>query len=155
MKIITSLFFITLLSVSLHAHATLPEAQLKELTHQFIAAKNARQQPNSSAKDVDHLLSFLADEFVDEHVKFNVTVNSKADLRAGMLAKLNDKIIFSNIEIMDIMFGRNVAFVKFKEHAKGQPAHLDKPVEYTAINVMSLEFNDDGKIKHIRRHHGL
>ena len=72
-----------------------------------------------------------------------------------MLAKLEDKMFFSNIDILEMMTGRNVTFVKFKEHAKGQPVHMDKPIEYTAINIMSLEFNETGKIKHIRRHHGL
>ena len=147
--------FLFVFSFSLQANTSLPEHKLKELTHQFIAAKNARQQPKSSAKDVEHFLSFLADEFVDEHVKFNVVISSKDELRASMLAKLKDKIFFSNIDIVDLMIGRNVVFVKFKEHAKGQPSHLDKPIEYTAMNIMSLEFDEAGKIKHIRRHHGL
>ena len=133
----------------------LTEAELLTLTENFIQAKNQRQQPDSNVQDVEHFLSLLADEFIDEHVKFNVTVTNKDELRAGMIAKLQDKIFFSNITVLQIMTGRNVTFVKFKEHAKGQPSHMDNPIEYTAVNIMSLEFNDQGKIKHIRRHHGL
>ena len=144
-----------LVSLSAQANSPLTEAELIALTQQFIEAKNQRQQPDSDEKDVEHFLSFLADEFKDEHVKFNVTVTSKEELKAGMIAKLDDKIDFSNIDIVEIMVGRNVTFVKFSEHAKGQPSHMDKPIEYTAINIMSLEFNDLGKITHIRRHHGL
>jgi hypothetical protein len=133
----------------------LTEAELVTLTENFLKAKNQRQQPDSNVQDVEHFLSLLADEFIDEHVKFDVTVTSKDELRAGMIAKLQDKIFFSNITVLQIMTGRNVTFVKFKEHAKGQPSHMDNPIEYTAVNIMSLEFNDQGKIKHIRRHHGL
>lgn len=155
MKKVISFLLLSLFSVFSNANTVLSEEQLKDITQQFIAAKNARQQADSTAEDVEHFLSFLADKFVDEHVNFNVTISSKDELREGMLAKLEDKIFFSNIDILEIMTGRNVTFVKFKEHAKGQPSHMDKPFEYTAINIMSLEFNETGKIKHIRRHHGL
>ncbi|WP_338294611.1 nuclear transport factor 2 family protein [Planctobacterium marinum] len=154
-KVISILILLCLASFTSYAANQLTEQQIKNLTQDFIAAKNARQQPDSDEEDVEHFLSFIADEFKDEHLKFNVTVTSKEELRAGMLAKLEDKIIFSSIEILEMMIGSNVVFVKFKEHAKGQPAHLDKPIEYSAINIMSLEFTDSGKIKHIRRHHGL
>ena len=155
MKNVLTILFFYFISTSVHAASPLSESDLRKLTQQFIEAKNQRQQPDSNEEDIDYFLSFLADEFKDEHVKFNVTITSKDELRSGMIAKLEDKIYFSNIEILEIMIGSNVAFVKFKEHAKGQPSHMDKPFEYTAINIMSLEFNDLGKIKHIRRHHGL
>lgn len=155
MKNVLTILFLYFISSSVQAASSLSESELRKLTLQFIEAKNQRQQPDSNKEDIDYFLSFLADEFKDEHVKFNVTITSKDELQSGMVAKLKDKIFFSNIEILEIMIGRNVAFVKFKEHAKGQPSHMDKPIEYTAINIMSLEFNDLGKIKHIRRHHGL
>jgi hypothetical protein len=148
-------FVIFLSLVSSVSHAELTEEELVSTTQAFIAAKNARQQPDSNVADVDQFLSFLDDNVIDEHVKFNVTITNKAALREGMLAKLEDKIIFSHMEIIDMMVGKNVVFVKFKEHAKGQPSHLTHPIEYTAINIMSLEFNEKGKIAHIRRHHGM
>jgi hypothetical protein len=95
-KVITFLL-LSLFSVSAGADTVLSEEQLKDLTQQFIAAKNARQQPDSTAKDVEYFLSFLAEEFLDDHVKFNVIVSSKEELRERMLAKLKDKILFSNI----------------------------------------------------------
>ena len=144
-----------LLFISSVSYADLEKDSLIDLTERFIAAKNARQQPNSTSDDVENFLSFLDENVIDEHVKFNVTVTSKDMLREGMLKKLKDKIIFSRIDIVDMMVGSNVVFVKFKEHAKGLPSHLDKPIEYTAINIMSLEFNAKGKITYIRRHHGL
>ena len=133
----------------------LSEEELKRKAEAFIKAKNARQQPGNTVKDIDHFLSFIADDFVDDHIKFNVIITSKAELRKGMIAKLADEVQFSNIEIQQLMFGRNVVFVKYQEHAKVKPSHLDEVIEYTSVNIMSLEFNDDGLIKHIRRHHGL
>lgn len=157
MKSITLLLLSLVLLVSTNTQASdkLTEEQLKQITTQFIAAKNARQQPKAYESDIDHFLSFIADEFVDEHVAFGVTVTNKAELRTGMVEKLKDDIHFSNMEIVEMMFGKNVVFVKYQEHVKGQPSHLDKVIEYSATNIMSLEFNNKGLIKHIRRHHGL
>ena len=95
----------------------------------------------------------MADEFIDEHLKFNVTMTSKEELRLGVIAKMKDKVIFSEIKIDQMMIGSNVVFVKYTEHAKVKPSHMDKVIEYTSTNIMSLEFDDNGLIKHIRRHH--
>jgi hypothetical protein len=132
----------------------LSEAVLKQKAEAFIQAKNARQQPGTTIADIDHFISFLTDEFVDEHIKFNVTITDKAELRKGMILKMKDEVFFSKIKIDQMMVGRNVVFVKYTEHAKVKPSHMNKVVEYTSSNIMSLEFNDDGLIKHIRRHHG-
>lgn len=136
------------------ANTALTEVYLTDKTKAFIAAKNARQQPDTTVEDIDHFIGFLADDFIDEHIKFNVTVTDKAALRQGMIAKMKDDVYFSNIRIDQLMVGRNVVFVKYTEHAKVKPSHMDKVIEYTSTNIMSLEFNDSGLIKHIRRHHG-
>lgn len=133
----------------------LSEQALIAKAQAFIAAKNARQQPDSSEKDIDRFIALIADEFVDEHVKFKVTVTDKTELKNGMLAKLNDEIEFSHMEILDMMVGRNVVFVKYIEHAKGKPVHLEQFIEYSTVNLLSLEFNEKGLITHIRRHHGI
>jgi hypothetical protein len=143
------------LSLGLLADAPLTEAELKDKATAFIAAKNARQQPDTTVSDIDYFLSLIADEFVDEHVKFGVTVTDKEELRRGMIAKMDDEVYFCEIAIDEMMFGRNVAFVKYTEHARVKPGHLDQVIEYTSTNLLSLEFNDAGLITHIRRHHGL
>lgn len=127
---------------------------LEQMALAFIEAKNARQQPGSGPEDIENFLALLADDFVDEHIKFGVTVTNKSELRAGMTQKLEDKVFFSRIEIDQVMIGRNVVFVKYTETAKVKPVHLDEAIEYSSTNIVSLEFNDQGLIKHIRRHHG-
>lgn len=136
------------------AQDALTEAQLTELAEAFIEAKNARQQPDSDAEDIERFLALFADDFVDEHIKFNVTVTDKRELREGMLRKLDDEVFYSKIAITEIMTGRNVVFVKYTETAKVKPAHLDEVIEYTSTNIVSLEFDAQGLIKHLRRHHG-
>ncbi|MCQ8881360.1 nuclear transport factor 2 family protein [Pseudoalteromonas shioyasakiensis] len=153
MKFVITLISLIFFSLSAFADETLSERELKQKAEAFIQAKNARQQPNTTVEDIDYFISFLADEFIDEHLKFNVTMTSKEELRQGMIAKMKDKVIFSEIKIDQMMFGRNVVFVKYTEHAKVKPSHMDKVIEYTSTNIMSLEFGDNGLIKHIRRHH--
>ena len=129
--------------------------QLTELANSFVKAKNARQQPETKIQDIDNYLSLLANDFIDEHIKYNVIINDKAELRTSMIAKMADKIISSSISISELMIGSNVVFIKMIETGKVKPSHLDKVIEYKVTNVVSLEFNNDGLIKHIRRHHGF
>jgi len=134
---------------------TFTEESLTELANKFVNAKNARQQPDTTLNDIENYLSLLADEFVDEHIKYNVTETDKNNLRKNMIAKMSDNVISSSIKIGEIMVGSNVVFIKMLETGKVKPAHLDKIIEYNVTNIVSLEFNDDGLIKHIRRHHGF
>ncbi|TDF37564.1 nuclear transport factor 2 family protein [Alteromonadaceae bacterium M269] len=131
------------------------EAYLKDRAKAFIQAKNARQQSNTTEDDIDHFISLLADDFVDEHIKYKVVVTDKDELRKGMVAKMQDEIFYSRISIDEMMVGSNVVFLKYTESAKVKPTHLDRVVEYTSTHLLSLEFNEEGLINHIRRHHAL
>ena len=150
--------FFTLLTYtfSFASHAKVfTEQQLTELANKFVDAKNTKQQPNTSVQDIDNYIALLAENFVDEHLKYNVIVTDKGELRKSMIAKMKDKVIVSNIEINELMLGSNVVFIKMTETGKVKPSHLDKVIEYTSTNIVSLEFNDAGLINHIRRHHGF
>lgn len=154
LKALISIIVFLNFSISVLASDSLPEVDLEQKAEEFIYAKNSRQQPDSTEDDIDYFISLLADDFIDEHVKFDVTVTEKAELRKGMIGKLQDKVYFSEIHIEQLMFGRNVVFIKYTEHAKVKPFHLSEVIEYTSTNIISLEFNESGLIKHIRRHHG-
>jgi len=152
-KFIISVLIITFSSVTVAKKFS--EEHLTELAKNFVDAKNARQQPNTTLEDIEHYLSLLADEFVDEHLKYNVVETNKDNLRKSMVAKMSDKVISSSIKIDELMIGSSVVFIKMTETGKVKPSHLNKTIEYTSTNIVSLEFNDDGLIKHIRRHHGF
>jgi hypothetical protein len=153
-KKLTLVFISLILSFSISANDKFTADQLIEKAKTFVAAKNARQQPNTTTKEIEYFISLLADDFIDEHVKFKFTYTDKSKLREDMISKLKDEVINSNIEINEIMVGANVVFIKMTEMGKVKPAHLDKTIEYTTTNIVSLEFNESGLIKHIRRHHG-
>jgi hypothetical protein len=51
------------------------------------------------------------------------------------------------------MMGSHVAFVKIKIWAKVKPFHMDTIVEHTTRQIMSMEFDENGLIKHLRRQH--
>ncbi|MCF2827973.1 MULTISPECIES: nuclear transport factor 2 family protein [unclassified Pseudoalteromonas] len=146
--------FCFLFSFSSSAHDNFTSEQLIEKAKVFVAAKNARQQPNSTIKEIENYISLLSDDFIDEHVKFKFTYTDKSKLREDMINKLKDEVIHSSIEINEVMVGANVVFVKMTESGKVKPAHLDKTIEYSKTNIVSLEFNQAGLVKHIRRHHG-
>lgn len=154
MKILLTLLIFLCYPPAAFADNSMSESDLQRKAEAFIDAKNERQQPDTTIEDIDYFISFLSDDFKDEHIKFNVTVTDKAELRRGMVEKMKDEIFFSEIKIVQVMVGRNVVFVKYTEHAKVKPSHLDKVIQYNSTNIMSLEFNDEGFIKHIRRHHG-
>ncbi|MBN7821150.1 nuclear transport factor 2 family protein [Bowmanella yangjiangensis] len=144
-----------LLVVSLPAKADLAAGQLEQLARGFLQAKQAKQQPNTQLADIEHFISLFADEFTDEHVKFNVVMSDKAELRKGLLHKMQDKVSFCTVEMTDLMLGRNVAFVKYREHAKVHPSHMPEPVEYSTDVLLSMEFNQAGQITRLRRFHSL
>ncbi|PHI38656.1 hypothetical protein CBQ28_01235 [Pseudoalteromonas sp. GCY] len=146
--------FCFLFSFSSSANDNFTSEQLIEKAKVFVAAKNARQQPNTTIKEIENYISLLSDDFIDEHVKFKFTYTDKSKLREDMINKLKDEIIHSSIEINEVMVGANVVFVKMTESGKVKPTHLDKAIEYSKTNIVSLEFNKEGLITHIRRHHG-
>ena len=147
------LLFVSL-PLSFVANAALSEGELEQLATKFVEAKNARQQPDTTIQDIDAFINLIADEFVDEHVKFKVTITEKSALREGLIAKMSDKIYYSSIVINEIMTGGNVAIIKMTESGKVRPNHLDKDITYSSVNIVTLEFNDAKLITHIRRHHG-
>ena len=148
------LILLTLLTTTVYAGNKFSNDELLELAQQFVDAKNAKQQPKSSEKDVDAFLALIADKFVDEHVKFGVTVTDKAEFRKSLIAKTKDEVFHSAISIEQVMTGANVVVIKMIEQGKVKPAHLNKVIEYKSTNLVSLEFDDNKLIKHIRRHHG-
>ena len=51
------------------------------------------------------------------------------------------------------MLGENVAFVKITIKAKVKPFHMDRIVEHISSQIMSIEYDQNGMITHLRRHH--
>ena len=135
MKKLTLVFIFLILSFSASANDKFTADQLIEKAKAFVSAKNARQQPNTTTKEIDHYISLLSDDFIDEHVKFKFTYTDKTKLRSDMIGKLKDEVINSNIEINEIMVGANVVFIKMTEISKGKKkaATANTPALLTTI----------------------
>lgn len=154
-KFLILIIFVTFPHFS-HGGSGLSQQQLKAKALTWVKAKNARQQPNTTLADIDFYIDLLSNSFVDEHIKYNVVFQGdKPKLRASMAEKLKDKILYTNIEVNEIMIGVDVVFIKMTESGRVKPAHLDKEIDYKTTNIVSLEYDENGLIKHIRRHHGF
>jgi len=73
-KFVVSLLMI--FSMSAQAKNTFSSPQLEQLAQKFVQAIDARQQPDTKIENIDHYISLLADDFIDEHIKFNFTYRS-------------------------------------------------------------------------------
>lgn len=144
--------FVILFTVTVSAQESASQKLLKK-TKLFIEAYSAKQEPDSNLEDVDQFLSFFADDFIDEHIKFNVKVTDKEEFRRGLVDKLKNEVFYHKVTIDDIMIGQNVVFVKITIKAKVKPFHLEEVIEHTSSQIMSIEYDQNGLIKHLRRHH--
>ena len=64
-----------------HAKNTFTSSELEKLSQNFVKAIEARQQPGTKIEDIDHYISLLADNFIDEHIKYKFIYNYKVKLR--------------------------------------------------------------------------
>ncbi len=92
---------------------------LREITRQYMMAKQAVQQKDSTAKDVEHMLSFMKDDIQTEH-KPHVTLQCENDgkgkegFRTGLSHYLG-KYESTEIIITHINVGENMTSVQFSE----------------------------------------
>ena len=132
---------------------SLTDAQLKQKGQAFVAAKEARQQPNSTIEDVEHYIDLLSDNFIDEYVQYQVTFAAdKAKLKARLIEKLKDEVLEHQVQILQMMTGPNVVMLKIAEKGKLKPAGQYRVINIDRVSVISLEFDKQGLISHIRRY---
>ena len=135
------------------ASAGLSEAQLKQKGLDFVAAKNARQSLASDVDDIDHYLTLLSDTFIDEYVHFKVTFSAeKAKLRQRLIEKMSQQAIENQVQIQQILVGPNLVVLKLKEKGQITPSGQSQPMAIDRVSVITLEFDKQGLISHIRRH---
>ncbi|ABV86556.1 hypothetical protein [Shewanella pealeana] len=144
-----SLFF----STFSFALDSLSETQLKQKGLEFVAAKNARQRLDSGVDDIDHYLSLLSANFIDEYVHYKVTFSAdKAKLRARLLEKMKHQTLENQVQIQQMIVGPNVVVIKLVEKGRITPTGQSLPLDIDRLSVISLEFDKHGLINHIRRH---
>ncbi|MCK8043463.1 hypothetical protein MSG37_01065 [Shewanella sp. 1CM18E] len=147
------IFAFSLLPCTSFALDSLTDAELKQKGQAFVAAKEAWQQPDSTVEDVEHYIGLLSDNFIDEYVQYKVTFAAdKAKLKARLIEKLKDDVLEHQVQILQMMTGPNVVMLKIAEKGKLKPAGQYRMINIDRVSVISLEFDKQGLISHIRRH---
>ena len=147
------IFAFSLLPSMSFALDSLTEAELKQKGQAFVAAKEARQQPDSTVEDVELYIDLLSDNFIDEYVQYKVTFAAdKVKLKARLVEKLKDDVLEHQVQILQMMTGPNVVMLKIAEKGKLKPAGQNRVINIDRVSVISLEFDKQGLISHIRRH---
>ncbi|GIU36346.1 hypothetical protein L2719_14935 [Shewanella schlegeliana] len=146
-------FFSLFLSAPSFALDHLSEAELKQKGLEFVAAKNARQRLDSSVEDIEYYLSLLSESFIDEYVHYKVTFSAdKTKLRARLIEKMKLQSLENQVQLQQMMVGPNLVVLKLLEKGKIKPAGQSQALDIDRLSVISLEFNQNGLISHIRRH---
>lgn len=149
-----TLLLITLLVIPLSlANAktnAFSEEKLMILAESFILATQMREQPQSSEKDIDALLSLYADAFKVDHAKAGLSFLGRAEIKQGMMDKLADKVYFLNKTIEDSIIVNNSISMKVITDAKVSPSWTDKVFEYKSAQLITLEFNESGLVTYHR-----
>lgn len=147
------LFTCLVFSSSSFASTSLSDSQLKQKAEAFVAAKNARQKPDSAVTDIDHYLSLLSESFIDEYVHYKVTFAAdKTKLRARLIEKMKHQTLENQVILQQMMIGPNVVVLKLAEKGKIIPSGQDQVLDINRVSVITLEFDKQGFISHIRRH---
>ena len=121
----------------------------REKVDNYMIAMQQVYQPNASAKDIDALFAFMADDITDYHAAYGVTLKGTEKKRKGLQQKALDSISYK-LTVESIIMGTETAIIEYKEDAKyiknGKPKH------FLGRTIMVLEFNQQGLIKHMRRY---
>ena len=114
-----------------------------------MAAHTALYQPGQTSQDIERFLSFMADDISDYHAAYGVTLKGKDVYRKSVPDKIKTAVSYA-FEIGSLIIGKQTAVVAFKEHSVDKSG--DKAVAYEGRTLLVIEFNQQGKIGHLRRY---
>jgi hypothetical protein len=86
-----SLFACALLSLSFYANAD--EFNPEQFAKDYFSAWAATQSPTATEKDLEHYLSFLADDVGHQHLPYDTDDSRQADGKESMREGIDDKEI--------------------------------------------------------------
>ena len=117
---------------------------------EFISAYNTANQPNATMDDVVKLTDLFAEDVVDFHAAYKVTVEGNKTMAinvhnyAKRIKQYNAtaKLIHWNDYFAALVLEEKSAYLK-----------QGKLKNYHGKTLLILEFAESGKIKHIRRYH--
>ncbi|WP_100644707.1 hypothetical protein [Alteromonas facilis] len=117
----------------------------------FVEAYNAAFQPNASVDTINKYLDFYAEDVEDVHPPYNVTMNGREKLFDG-IHSYTKRMKRYHAFATKLYWSDYVAAVILYEDSEYLKSGSLK--QYRGKTVLFMEFNEQGRIKHIRRHVG-
>ncbi|MCH9693485.1 MAG: nuclear transport factor 2 family protein [Gammaproteobacteria bacterium] len=129
------------------------ETDTKRFVDAYLAARTATQQPDATVEDLEHYLSFLAEDVGYQHLPYNDDdsrhPDGKKGMREGMTYYLGKSKSFS-AELVNYTYGFNVVAIQYEGvheyQREGEPLTVNR---YKAMDVLEIE---DGKVSVIREY---
>ena len=129
------------------------EFDAEQFVVDYLSARTATQQPNATSVDIEHYLSFLAEDVGYQHLPYNDddsrNPDGKSDMREGMTYYLGKNKSFS-AELVNFTNGFNVVAIQYKGvHEYQREGEALTVEDYSALDVLELE---NGKVTVIREY---
>lgn len=115
----------------------------------FMTAHEALYQPSATSDDIEAYLRFMTDDITDYHAAYGVTLEGKDVFRENLPDKAARSISYQLV-IESMQIGSNVAVVTFVEDSRSR--RESDIVDFRGRTVLVLEFNNEGRITHMRRY---
>lgn len=123
------------------------------LVESFLLAADSTYQPTEDKAKInaaiDYYMSFFADDFTDFHAAYGVTISGKDTMKKNKLNK-HAQMVANNWLIESVILGSTAAIAVIKENSSYYKNNKIKHFQGRTIFV--LEFNEQGKIAHLRRY---
>jgi hypothetical protein len=147
-----SLFACVLLNLSFCANAD--EVNHEQFAKDYFSAWAATQSPTATEKDLEHYLSFLADDVGHQHLPYDTDdsrqANGKESMREGMTFYMGKHIEYE-AELINTVYGLNAIAIQFNVSLKAKrgPEEPVISMNYNSLEVLEIEH---GKVSMIRKY---
>lgn len=145
------------LSLAALAYCLSAQAEITDLSEfgkSYFSAWAATQSPNATQSDLEHYLSFLADDVGHQHLPYasddSRHPSGKADMRKGMLVYLGAHSEYS-AQLHQVIPAHNAVVITYSTSSSGIHPQTKKEVKlnYDTMEVLEIE---EGKVSVIRKY---
>jgi hypothetical protein len=120
----------------------------------YLAAWTATQSPDATTEDIEHYLSFLAEDVGHEHIPHDTDdtrhPDGKESMREGMTHYLGSHIEY-HAKLTALTYGLNALAIQFEVSLKARRGP-DQPIVSMTFNSLELLEIENGKVSVIRKY---
>ncbi len=144
------LAFVLIATPLVHAQEFDPD----EFAAAYFEAWVATQSPEATEEDVEHYLSFLAEDVGHQHLPYDPDATrhptGKQEMREGMTYYLGAHTEYQGT-LLDHMYGHDVVIIKYESASKGVHPQTGQEMvqQFVTVEVLELE---DGKVSVVRKY---